>query len=254
MKEWFKARNVWGAVFESLPDADAGQLAKALWVYTMTGAETELSGSLRSVFAMFRFQLDLDDEQTRELSEIRAASGRKGGRPPKSAADPENPEKAKKTIALFASDENQTEAKLAIAPNKNKNKNKNNILDDDDDDARADAVTVEAFREHFGRLPTPAELSGMNAKAAATQTPPDLIHEAIRIAAANGAKSPLAYISRLLMEWADEYIKTPAELAEYQFLQDAAAGRNHQGTADIEDRIEAARAARMEKHAREGAQ
>ena len=58
MKDWFKARNVWGAAFLSLSDEEAGQLVKALWSYTMTGEEPDLPSTLVGSFAIFKMMLD----------------------------------------------------------------------------------------------------------------------------------------------------------------------------------------------------
>ena len=264
MKEWFKARNAWGAGFAALPDAEAGRLAKALWQYTMTGIAPEVSGGIAGIFAMLRFQLDQDEEAAQEISDARAAAGRKSASLRKQTEansanadfveqNPTNP-----TNADFVE---QNEANEANAHNKNKNKNKsknNNIEEDDEEEeditrARADAVEAihRGFRNHFGRYPTPAETEQLTNQALLNGTPPSLIPEAIRITAARGAKSPAPYIGKIFREWASEYIETVEDLESYTFLKDAAAGRNEYGSTDIDARMEAARHERMEKHTRE---
>lgn len=62
MKEWFKARNIWGAAFLSLSDAEAGRLAKALWSYTMGIELPNLSGAEKAIFAMILMTLGQDKE------------------------------------------------------------------------------------------------------------------------------------------------------------------------------------------------
>ena len=57
MKEWFKARNLWGAAILTLSDTEAGRLMKALWSYTMTGEQPNLSGAERGIFAMIQMTL-----------------------------------------------------------------------------------------------------------------------------------------------------------------------------------------------------
>lgn len=138
MKDWFKARNSWGAAFLALSDAEAGRLAKALWRYTMAQEQPNLSGAEKASFAIFQLQLAEDEMDMSELSEKRKAAGSKGGRQTQ----------AKRNGKEVASDE---QAKQAIADNKNKNKNK----DDDDVDeegARAGAwITDEEIREALDR-------------------------------------------------------------------------------------------------------
>ena len=108
MKEWFKARNIWYGAFMALSDAEAGRLAKALWTYTATGEETELSGNEKGCFAMIRFTLQQDEAERGDLSEKRRAAGSKGG----------SQRVANQANASFASSE---VANQANATNKNKN-------------------------------------------------------------------------------------------------------------------------------------
>lgn len=108
MKEWFKARNIWGAAIMTLSDAEAGRLMKALWTYTMTGEQQNLSGAEKGVFAIALAQLGSDEAESAALSEKRAAAGSAGGKQ----------KKANVAIATFATTE---EANVAIECNKNKN-------------------------------------------------------------------------------------------------------------------------------------
>ena len=109
MKEWFKARNVWGAAIRSLPDEDAGRLAKAIWTYTMDGDVVNIEGAGQGALSMIMLTLRQDDERDMDLSEKRAAAGSIGGQ-----HNQANRSKGKQTVA------NQ-----ANATNKNQNKNKN---------------------------------------------------------------------------------------------------------------------------------
>lgn len=109
MKEWFKARNVWGASILELSDAEAGRLAKAVWTYTMTGEAPNLSGNEKAVFALIRYQLSADNQELEELSKVRAEAGSKGG-------------KQKIANVANANFAKQDEANVANATNKNKNK------------------------------------------------------------------------------------------------------------------------------------
>jgi len=110
MKDWFKARNVWFGAFAALTDAEAGRLAKALWQYTATGEQAELSGNEKGCFAMFLFTLQQDDAESGNLSEKRRYAGSKGGLQ----------KVANQANATFATSD---VANQANANNKNKNKN-----------------------------------------------------------------------------------------------------------------------------------
>lgn len=111
MRDWFKARNIWGAAIQTLSDAEAGRLMKALWKYTMTGEQQNLSGSEKAIFALILMTLSQDEEQANDLSKKRAEAGSIGGRQ----------KVANQANAIFATDE---EANQANASNKNKNKEK----------------------------------------------------------------------------------------------------------------------------------
>ena len=129
MKEWFKARNIWGAAFLSLSDAEAGRLAKALWQYTMTGEQPNLSGAEKASFALFQFTLSQDENEQENLSRIRANAGSKGGKQ----------KQANVAIDSFATNE---QANVAIATNKNKNKEEEKEIDNNYNSARANPFTV----------------------------------------------------------------------------------------------------------------
>jgi hypothetical protein len=108
MNDWFKARNIWGAAILTLSDAEAGRLAKAIWGYTMSGEEQNLSGAEKGLFAMIQMQLDQDAQRDADISEKRASAGAAGG----------------KQTQANASKEKAEEANQANASNKNKNQNK----------------------------------------------------------------------------------------------------------------------------------
>lgn len=114
MKEWFKARNIWGAAINSLSDEEAGQLAKAIWAYTMTGELTDIDGAGKGILAMIMMTLSQDEERDGEISEKRARAGRIG-------AQITNAGKLQQTSA----NDIKCQQMPANADNKNKNKSKN---------------------------------------------------------------------------------------------------------------------------------
>lgn len=114
MKDWFKARNLWGGMILNLSDAEAGRLCKALWRYTMTGEQSDLSGAEKAIFPMLMMTLRQDEERDQEISSKRSAAGTAGGNQRVA-----NASKAKQ-IQANASKSKQMQAN---ACNKNKNKN-----------------------------------------------------------------------------------------------------------------------------------
>lgn len=136
MKDWFKARNIWGAAFFSLSDAEAGRLAKALWQYTMTGEQQNLSGAERGAFAMILMTLGQDEQAEADISRKRAVAGSMGAQ-------------AKQANAFFATTE---QAKQANASNKNKEEEgdikENPLKGAKEKQTRFTAPTVEKVAEY----------------------------------------------------------------------------------------------------------
>ena len=116
MKDWFKARNIWGAAINALSDEEAGRLAKAIWAYTMKGEIQDLEGSVNGTFAMILLTLEQDAEKDDRISEVRAIAGQKGGM---------NTSYGKRQ-QMIANDSKckQEQANVSNCSNKNKNKNK----------------------------------------------------------------------------------------------------------------------------------
>lgn len=78
MKEWFKARLIWKGAFDSLSDAEAGRLAKALWAYAADGTRAELTGKEIGAYGIIIETLNRDAKDFEHLSSVRSAVGRKG--------------------------------------------------------------------------------------------------------------------------------------------------------------------------------
>ena len=103
MKEWFKARNVWGAAIKSLSDEEAGRLAKAIWSYTMTGEAVEIEGAGKGIYALVLMTLGQDEEHEADVSAKRSDAAR---------------------VMHLHSNASKCMQMQANATNKNKNKNK----------------------------------------------------------------------------------------------------------------------------------
>lgn len=76
MKDWFKARNIWGAAIAALTDEEAGRLAKAIWSYTMTGKIKEIEGAEKGIYAMILLTLGQDAERDDDISAKRSVAAK----------------------------------------------------------------------------------------------------------------------------------------------------------------------------------
>lgn len=72
MKDWFKARNIWGAAITALSDEEAGRLAKAIWAFTMNGEIVEIDGAGKGILAMILLTLGQDEERDNDISAKRS--------------------------------------------------------------------------------------------------------------------------------------------------------------------------------------
>ena len=81
------------------------------------------------------------------------------------------------------------------------------------------------WRSDFGALPTPAQVQRLSTAADVLQMPLTVLREAVRCAAATGAKSPTAYVLTLLQDWHYAGVRTADEVGEYAYLRDVVEGR-----------------------------
>ena len=166
VKEWFKARNVWAGAFAALTDEEAGRLAKALWTYTTTGEQSELSGNEKGCFAMIVFTLQQDESESGTLSEKRRSAGSKGGL--QKAANQAN--------ATFAT---ESVANRANANNKIKNKEKEEDIKEsplkgtkEKEEAKASAAALDRSFDKFWAC-YPRHTAKQDAKRAFLKISPD---------------------------------------------------------------------------------
>ena len=114
MKDWFKARNIWGAAITALSDEEAGRLAKAIWAFTMNGEITEIEGAGKGILAMILLTLGQDAERDDEIS-VKRSMATAGIRCQKMPDDG----KSNQMIS------NDIKCNQMISNDDNKNKNKN---------------------------------------------------------------------------------------------------------------------------------
>ncbi len=208
MDEWFKARNAWAGAFETLSDAEAGRLAKALWKYTTTGEEAELSGNEKGCFAMILWTLHMDEAERNNTSAIRRLAG---------LASAEK-RKATKSASVDFVDTNEQNQQTATKPTeKNKIKNKKEIyITTTTNSAREEetpfgTVTVDPLivkiqaelngltDTHYQRLEDFRQFLG-----------DDLVSFAIDAAVGNGVRN-WAYVEAILNGYEKDGIKTVGE-------------------------------------------
>ena len=207
MDEWFKARLIWHKGIETLSDAEAGRLAKALWKYAATGEVENLSGGEKFAFAVCMATLEQDEEERQRVSAARSEAGKNGGRPKKA-------NESKKSNCFS---EKANESKKSNCPHK-EIRNKNNIppynppLGDDEDDDELIALS-EKHNAVFDR----ARECGFDTNTATLNRLTDLISvhgpdsvlSALDDCVEHGAKS-LAYLRKVL-----ENAKPPEKEHDY---------------------------------------
>ena len=225
-----KYLKVWVSFRESLKeysDAEKGRLFDAMLAYAANGEEPHFTGNERFIWGSVKQTIDL----TRETSEKRKTTGSMGGTAAAENREIANGSKPQQNIANCSKTE-QDEPN--DSSKEKKRKEKKNLLDDDDDLSRAeeyryageiDAPEDEraafwAFVQSVGRKPTNEEILRICTCARLGKFSPAMIEEAVRIAAANGARSITAYVQELFEDWKSEEIRTPEELGRHQYLYD----------------------------------
>lgn len=91
--------------------------------------------------------------------------------------------------------------------------------------ADADYAVKAAYRSSFGREATPEEVATLS-RIAVLNGKTALIGEAIRRAAAAGARTVGPYVAQIIKDWRFQEIDTREELADYDFRQDCMNGRS----------------------------
>jgi hypothetical protein len=87
-------------------------------------------------------------------------------------------------------------------------------------------AATKAYREHFGKEPTVAEINQMASSARNRGMNTEVMTEAIRQAAMAHANYPAMYVLQLLRDWHAEFVFSIDDLTEYQALKDACEGKD----------------------------
>ncbi len=88
--------------------------------------------------------------------------------------------------------------------------------------ARAElkAAASRGIRQHFGRPAAEEEAKRLARMAEAYGQSPEMLQLALQVAAANGARDPLAYCGTIFAEWDAEQVRSEADYDEYQLSRD----------------------------------
>jgi len=251
-----------------LTDEELGRLFRALMVYHATGESADLDGRESIAYDFIKDDIDA----AAAAYQAKCDTNRQNRRAGQSETTVVNDRPRSSTIVndrqrpSTNDDERQrTMTNDDETHNRNRKRNininiNNNTDDDDDDDddsrGRARAYTRESiiqssFLAFCGRKPTKEEAKAIQIAGNLCETSDELLAHAIRLAAANGAKNVLAYVRKILDEWREQAVTTVDEYEQYKFMVDAAARRNDGWTDDINERMEAARQERIDRHERE---
>lgn len=151
MKEWFKARNIWGAAITALTDEEAGRVAKAIWSFTMNGEITEIEGAGKGILAMILMTLGQDEERDAEIS-FKRSMATAGIRNQKKSDDGKSHQMISNDIKC-----NQL---ISNDDNKNKNKNKEQESETETEIDMITAEDAEAIQHDHDRILDAAEDAG----------------------------------------------------------------------------------------------
>lgn len=261
----------WGQI-KKLNDEQRGRLLTAIFAHSREEDMPEMDPAVDMCFAFIQPTLDENAAEYAKRCEANRINGAKGGRPPKAAKAGAAPNNPAKPMGYYGN------------PQKHDNEYDHDydstFEDDDDKEAEyigrararedwseppdppdetdllyidADERVRAAYRAAFGRPPTPEEVTYLS-RIAILSGKVDLIGEAIRRAAQNGATAVGKYTSRIIDEWRIQGIDTMDELEEYDALRAIAAGEISGPALDQDGalaQISANRATRMDaKHGR----
>ena len=150
MKEWFKARNIWGAAISALSDEEAGRLSKAIWAYTMNGEVIEIEGAGKGILAMILMTLSQDTERDCEISEKRSLAGKSGAMITNAGKSHHLPTNASKCRQMPANADNKNQNKNIDIEQESESESESFIADD----------TARQIQSEQDRILTAAEDAG----------------------------------------------------------------------------------------------
>lgn len=121
-----------------------------------------------------------------------------------------------------------------------KSKSKTKSIDDDAAyfaHTREERQIIDSFVDSFGRKPNKAELDCFERLCEITDG--GVVSEAIRRAALNAAKTPSAYVRKVVDDWITAGVRSCTDVGHLEFLVDVASGRAVCATMSIKDATDA---------------
>ena len=143
---------------------------------------------------------------------------------------------------VYAGDNNGVYTGDFILNDKERDRNRN-VQEDDEELSRGRAEAREAWKTHFGAIPTPA----MVERLALFRGGPrgfceGVIDMAVQFAALRSAEDPFAYVLSTLSDWTGKGVRTVSEAEEYAALHDmmmqAERGNGRMTTGEVQKRID----------------
>lgn len=123
---------------------------------------------------------------------------------------------------------------------KSKSKTKTKSIDDDAAYCaytREERQIIDSFVDSFGRKPNKAELDCFERLCEITDG--GVVSEAIRRAALNAAKTPSAYVRKVVDDWITAGVRSCTDVGHLELLLDVASGRTVCATMSIKDATDA---------------
>lgn len=208
-----------GETIEMLSDAEAGRLLKSLLRY-VNDQEPILSGNEKFVFAMLKAQMDRDAAGYQAFLDKQRANGMKGGRPRKNPENPrvieQNPENPRVISETQKTLYHESDNDVPIDDIDDSYK-------DDDDEALRERAREEiraAWKENFGKQPTPAIVEGLSLRVLMLEFQDGVIRKAIEKTALKNTNSPFDYICSMILDWNHNGVKTTEDVDKYAYLWD----------------------------------
>ena len=205
MREYFCAYHSMIRGMRRLSDAECGRLFRALLVYSQDGTEPiNLQGREEALFDVYADQIDRDSERYEsKCRQMQANASRSKQKPAEASRSHQDKDKGK------------DEGKGNRYPG---NTDEEEDIDNDQSyGAPQRREIVQQWQHNFGAKPNPAIIRNVEMWANELAEPIRItaISEAIASAALANANDPLAYVAKLLKDWAQHGIADEDALDEY---------------------------------------
>lgn len=195
-KEYVKLWLSYEAYFEPYSDVEVGRLVRAMMKYRASGEEPEFNGNERYVWPAIRRDINASVEAQETVSLKNIENGKKGGRPKKPTAFPENP----KNPPLFP----ESQKSQGKGQGQGKGKGQGKGQGQGQGEIRARVREAAEFWEQIAGNPVPSAMLQEFSMRLNDGSDMELVKEALRLSVKK--HQPAAYFTKLLQNWAAEGI------------------------------------------------